>query len=209
MRAPDEPGVVVVAGVSLVPYEQTRRVALDRVARLRCGAHRAGGARRPLDAARGAAPGGADDRGRGGLERARPGRRFAAGEPYDELSQLAATLDGLLDDLSASLLREQRFSAEVSHELRTPLARVRTEAELALRRERPSADYRAALQAIIGNARHMSRSSTRSSPPRSRRAAWGAVAPTSRPVLARLADECGQGRQHAACAWRRVRPKGR
>ena len=63
-----------------------------------------------------------------------PGRRFAAGEPYDEISQLAAMLDGLLDRLAASLRREQRFSAEMSHELRTPLAKIRAEGELALRR---------------------------------------------------------------------------
>jgi signal transduction histidine kinase len=73
------------------------------------------------------------------------GRRFGLGEPYDELTQLASTLDGLLDRLEASLLHEQRFSAELSHELRTPLARLLTSAELALRRERTPAEYRAAL----------------------------------------------------------------
>src|SRR5450759_1754220 len=83
-------------------------------------------------------------------------RRFVAGEPYDELSQLAATLDRLLDRLSASLRREQRFSAEVSHELRTPLAKVQAEAELALRRERQPAEYRAALQTVLHNTRSMS-----------------------------------------------------
>ena len=62
--------------------------------------------------------------------------RFALGEPHDELTELAATLDGLLDRLAASLRREQRFSAELSHELRTPLARVIAESELALRRDR-------------------------------------------------------------------------
>ena len=54
-------------------------------------------------------------------------QRFAVGEPYDELTELAATLDGLLDRLAASLRHEQRFSAELSHELRTPLARVLAE----------------------------------------------------------------------------------
>ena len=84
-------------------------------------------------------------------------RRFAAGEPYDELSQLAATLDGLLDRLSASLRREQRFSAELSHELRTPLAKICAEAELALRRERRPSAYREALQTVLGNAQTMTR----------------------------------------------------
>ncbi|MDQ2967923.1 MAG: ATP-binding protein [Actinomycetota bacterium] len=73
------------------------------------------------------------------------GKRFALGEPYDELTQLAATLDGLLDRLEASLRHEQRFSAELSHELRTPLARLIASADLALRRERTPEEYRAAL----------------------------------------------------------------
>jgi two-component system, OmpR family, sensor kinase len=84
-------------------------------------------------------------------------RRFAVGEPRDELGQLAATLDSLLDRLSASLRREHRFSAELSHELRTPLAKVCAEAELALRRERTPGAYKEALQAVLGNAQAMTR----------------------------------------------------
>ena len=84
-------------------------------------------------------------------------RRFAVGEPHDELGQLAATLDGLLDRLSASLRREQRFSAELSHELRTPLAKICAEAELALRRERKPSAYKEALQTVLGNAQTMTR----------------------------------------------------
>ena len=84
-------------------------------------------------------------------------QRFALGRPYDELTELAATLDGLLDRLAASLRREQRFSAELSHELRTPLARVLAEAELALRRERPPEEYRAALEVVHRNAEQLAK----------------------------------------------------
>jgi signal transduction histidine kinase len=84
-------------------------------------------------------------------------RRFAADESRDELGQLAATLNGLLDRLSASLRREQRFSAELSHELRTPLSKICGEAELALRREREPSAYREALQNVLDNARTMAR----------------------------------------------------
>ena len=76
------------------------------------------------------------------------GRRFGLGEPYDELTQLAATLDRLLERLEGSLLHEQRFSAELSHELRTPLARLMASAELALRRERTPEEYRATLEDV-------------------------------------------------------------
>jgi two-component system, OmpR family, sensor kinase len=84
-------------------------------------------------------------------------RRFDLGEPHDELTLLAATLDGLLDRLSGSMRREQRFSAELSHELRTPLAKIVTETELALRRERDPASYRAALASVLSKAHQLSR----------------------------------------------------
>src|SRR5947209_10125173 len=45
------------------------------------------------------------------------GRRFALGPAHDELTQLAATLDALLDRVATSLRHEQQFSAELSHEL--------------------------------------------------------------------------------------------
>lgn len=84
-------------------------------------------------------------------------RRFDMGEPHDEVTQLAHTLDGLLDRLAASLRREQRFSAEVSHQLRTPVAKIKAEAELALRRERDAAYYREALASIAHSADQMAR----------------------------------------------------
>jgi len=84
-------------------------------------------------------------------------RRFALGAPYDELSELAATLDRLLDRIAASVRREQRFSAEISHELRTPLARIVAEADLALRRDRDPDEYRDALTAMRRNADEMGR----------------------------------------------------
>jgi signal transduction histidine kinase len=86
-----------------------------------------------------------------------PDRRFAPGEPYDELSSLAATLDTLLTRLGNSLRNEQRFSSEMSHELRTPLARIHAEVELALRRERSSEEQREALAAIGRSAAQMAR----------------------------------------------------
>ncbi|MDX6562146.1 MAG: hypothetical protein QOD65_1960 [Gaiellales bacterium] len=86
-----------------------------------------------------------------------PDRRFARGEPYDELSSLAATLDTLLSRLGNSLRNEQRFSSEMSHELRTPLARIHAEVELALRRERTTEEQRAALASIGRSAAQMAR----------------------------------------------------
>ena len=84
-------------------------------------------------------------------------RRFALGEPHDELTRLADTLDRLLDRIAASLRSEQRFSLEVSHELRTPIATMLAELDLALRRPRAAAEYRAALEALRRDARRLER----------------------------------------------------
>ena len=84
-------------------------------------------------------------------------KRFNQGEPYDELTRLAATLDAMLERLSASLRHEQRFTAELSHELRTPLAKIAAEGELALRRERTTESYRESLTAVVRNAEQMTR----------------------------------------------------
>jgi signal transduction histidine kinase len=83
--------------------------------------------------------------------------RFNAGAPRDEITQLAAAFDRMLDRLAASLRHEQRFSAEVSHELRTPLAAILAESELALSRERGSGEYRRALEAIVARGRQLER----------------------------------------------------
>lgn len=78
--------------------------------------------------------------------------RFRLGEPHDELTRLAWTLDQMLDRIAASLRHERLLSAELSHELRTPLAKLRAEAEIALRRPRAADEYSDALRDVIRNA---------------------------------------------------------
>jgi signal transduction histidine kinase len=75
----------------------------------------------------------------------------------DEVGQLAATFDRMLDRLQSAFERERRFTADASHDLRTPLATLRAEVDLALRRERTSAEYRAALEAIAQDADQLDR----------------------------------------------------
>src|SRR5438067_6424503 len=147
----------VVAGVSLAPYEQTRKLAL--LASLVLGAlvlllvlvtarWLLGASLRPVvRMTRQAAEWSEHD-----LD-----HRFALGPPHDELTELSATLDRLLDRLAASLRHERRFSAELSHELRTPLTRVLAESELALRREREPHEYRQALESIHRSADRLAR----------------------------------------------------
>jgi len=82
-------------------------------------------------------------------------RRFGLGPPRDELTGLAATLDGLLGRLAAAFRHEQRFSAEVAHELRTPLSAVRAESELALQPGRSAEELRAAHERVLAGTDRM------------------------------------------------------
>ncbi|HET8948981.1 MAG TPA: ATP-binding protein [Solirubrobacteraceae bacterium] len=83
-------------------------------------------------------------------------RRFSLGEPRDELTGLAATLDRLLARIAASRRHEQRFASEAAHELRTPLARMRGRAELALADD--GADTRAVLEGVVEQTERMASS---------------------------------------------------
>jgi signal transduction histidine kinase len=147
----------VVAGASLAPYEQTRSTALlGSLALAALLLVTVAFAARWLLASS-LRPVSRMTRQAGAWSERDLDRRFSLGAPHDEITQLAGTLDELLDRLAASLRRERRFSAEVSHELRTPLAGVIAEAELALRRDRTSDEYRAALEIVLQNARQITR----------------------------------------------------
>jgi len=50
----------------------------------------------------------------------------------DEVAELAATFDAMLDRLSAAFETQKRFVANASHELRTPLAVMRTEIDVTM-----------------------------------------------------------------------------
>jgi heavy metal sensor kinase len=59
----------------------------------------------------------------------------------DELDQLSATLNGMLDRLAAHLEQQRAFVANAAHELRSPLTAIRTALEVALERNRSPAEY--------------------------------------------------------------------
>lgn len=60
----------------------------------------------------------------------------------DELDQLSATMNGMLDRLAAYLEQQRTFVANAAHELRSPLTAMRTALEVTLDRERSPAEYR-------------------------------------------------------------------
>jgi len=146
----------VVAAISMEPYEQTRRTALIASLILCAGVLAVVLFMARWAVARALRPVSHMTSQAAKWSEADLDRRFALGDPRDELTQLAATLDGLLERQSAAMRHEQRFSAEISHELRTPLAKIRAEAEIALRRRRTPAAYRDALATVLSSAERMS-----------------------------------------------------
>ncbi len=66
----------------------------------------------------------------------------------DELDQLAMTINGLLDRLSAYHAQVIRFTADASHELRSPLGAMRATVEVTLQRPRTETEYREILVSL-------------------------------------------------------------
>lgn len=83
--------------------------------------------------------------------------RLPAPASADELANLAAAFNGLLDRLAEAFERERRFAGEASHQLRTPLAALIGQVEVALRRDREPAEYRQALTAVLDQAGRLRR----------------------------------------------------
>jgi signal transduction histidine kinase len=59
-------------------------------------------------------------------------QRLALPGPRDELTELADTIDGLLERLEGAFETQRRFVANASHELRTPIATMRASLDVAM-----------------------------------------------------------------------------
>jgi heavy metal sensor kinase len=82
--------------------------------------------------------------------------RLAVQNDRDELGHLARSFNSLLDRLSESFERQQRFMADASHELRTPVAILRGEAEVALSQQaRSLEEYRESLGVLHQEAKRL------------------------------------------------------
>lgn len=75
-----------------------------------------------------------------------PGARLPLPPAADEVHRLGVTLNRMLARLEQSRDREREFFSDASHELRTPLTILKTEVELALRKDNPPEELRAALR---------------------------------------------------------------
>ncbi|MCQ4637512.1 HAMP domain-containing histidine kinase [Anaerovorax odorimutans] len=74
----------------------------------------------------------------------------------DELYELAATFDRMLDRLQSSFEAEKQFSNDASHELRTPISVIMAQCEYALRKASSLEEAQAALDVILAQSKTMS-----------------------------------------------------
>jgi heavy metal sensor kinase len=73
----------------------------------------------------------------------------------DDIDQLAATINDLLERLARYHEQMIRFTADASHELRAPLAAMRAGVEVALQQQRSANDYREALESLGEQCQHL------------------------------------------------------
>jgi two-component system, OmpR family, heavy metal sensor histidine kinase CusS len=93
------------------------------------------------------------------LERIGPthlNERVASANWPRELQPLAIAFDEMLRRLDDSFTRLSQFSADLAHELRTPIANMLGEAQVALSRDRSSAEYRETIESTIGECERLS-----------------------------------------------------
>ena len=67
----------------------------------------------------------------------------------DEIGILAANFNGLLERLEKSFDLQKMFVANVSHELKTPITNIIGEVEVAVSKDRTSAEYKNTLQSVL------------------------------------------------------------
>jgi len=75
-------------------------------------------------------------------------RRLDLNLPNDELGILAKTFNGMLERLEDAFNSQRQFVSEAAHELRTPLTIMKGTTDVALGRDRTSAEYRETLEEV-------------------------------------------------------------
>ena len=84
-------------------------------------------------------------------------RRVEDVESPDEIGELAATFNAMLGRIERAFDEVRQFSSDAAHELKTPLTALRGEMEVALRKEREPAEYRAVLASGLEEAAKLER----------------------------------------------------
>jgi len=82
-------------------------------------------------------------------------KRVEIDNPKDEIGELAATFNDMLDRLEESFESQKMFVSNVSHELRTPMSALIAELELSLHKERSNEDYKRVVENALADARNI------------------------------------------------------
>lgn len=81
--------------------------------------------------------------------------RLFEGNRKDELSQLNATFNDLLNRLEESFAIQRRFISNASHELSTPLTSVSSQIEVSLLQDRSPGEYRNVLRSVLDDVKEL------------------------------------------------------
>jgi len=84
-------------------------------------------------------------------------RRITDVKSPDEIGELAATFNAMLGRIERAFDEVRQFSSDAAHELKTPLTALRGEMEVALRKHREPAEYRAVLESGLEEAAKLER----------------------------------------------------
>lgn len=82
---------------------------------------------------------------------------MAVPHPDDEFGLLAQTINAMIARLERSFSEVRRFTADAAHELRTPLTVLRSEVEVALRKQQSAPEHQPLLSSVLEELGRMSR----------------------------------------------------
>ncbi|MNX42967.1 Sensor kinase CusS [compost metagenome] len=83
--------------------------------------------------------------------------RLDTNQSKDEISELAATFNKMLDRLENSFDSQKQFVSNISHELRTPLSAIITELELSTNKERNKEEYKVVISNTLQDAKKITK----------------------------------------------------
>lgn len=84
-------------------------------------------------------------------------QRLVESSQTDEIGRLAATFNKMLDRIEKAFKLQKTFVANVSHEMRNPLAKITSQLEVSLLKERSSDEYQATVRSVLEDIRELNR----------------------------------------------------